>query len=107
MFIWVETCIFTVYILNRCAHKVLRDKTLEEAFIGEKVDFSPFWVFGSSIYIHFLEKKRLKLGPFRLKGILVGYSKSYKAYKVYVRPQWKIVVSRDVNFDEDAWSFES
>jgi hypothetical protein len=42
-----------------------------------------------------------------LKGILVGYNESSKAYKIYVPSQRKIVVSRDVKVDEDAWSSKS
>jgi Na+/pantothenate symporter len=36
MFIWEEACNTIVYILNKFPHKVLKDKTLEEYFIGEK-----------------------------------------------------------------------
>jgi hypothetical protein len=34
----------------------------------------------------------------------VGYNETSKAYKVYIPSQWKVVVSRDVKFDKDAWS---
>jgi hypothetical protein len=94
------------YILNRCPH-MLKDKTLEEAFTREKPDVSHFQVFGSPIYIHVLEEKRTKLEPSSLKGILVGYNESSKAYKIYVPSQRKIVVSWDVKVDEDAWSSKS
>jgi len=51
-----------------------------------------------------LEEKRTKFEPFSLKGILVGYDESFKAYKFYVPSQRKIVVNQDVKVDEDAWS---
>jgi hypothetical protein len=65
----------------------------------EKLDVSHFRVFGSPVYIHVPEEKRTKLEPSSLKGILVGYSESSKAYKIYVPSQRKIVVSRDVKVD--------
>jgi hypothetical protein len=94
MFLWVEACCTIVYILNRCPHRVLKEKTPKEAFTGEKPDVSHFRVFGSLIYIHVPKEKRTKLEPSSLKGILVGYSESSKAYKIYVPSQRKIVVSR-------------
>jgi len=48
-----------------------------------------------------------KLEPSNLKGILVGYSEPSKDYKIYVPSQRKIVVSRDVKVDKDAWSSRS
>jgi hypothetical protein len=87
MFLWAEACCTTVYILNRCPHKVLKDKTPKEAFTREKPDVSHFKVFGSPVYIHVPEEKRMKLEPSNLKGILVGYSESSKAYKIYVPSQ--------------------
>jgi hypothetical protein len=84
MFLWADACCIVVYILNKCPHRVLKEKTPEEAFIGEKPNVSHFRVFGSLVYIHVLEEKRTKLEPSSLKGILVGYSESSKAYKIYV-----------------------
>jgi predicted nucleotidyltransferase len=92
MFLWVEPCCSIVYILNRCFLRVLKDKTPKEAFIGEKHNVSHFRVFGSLVCSH-VPKKRVKLEPSSLKDILVGYSESSKAHKIYVPSQRKIVVS--------------
>jgi hypothetical protein len=70
--------------LNMCPHRILKDKTPKEAFIGEKPQVSHFCVFGCLVYIHILEEKRTKLEPSSLKGIFVGYNKTSKAYKVYI-----------------------
>ena len=35
------------------------------------------------------------------KGLLVGYSKTSKAYRVYILACKRIIVSKDVWFDED------
>ena len=44
---------------------------------------------------------RKKLDPFGEKGLLVGYSETSKAYRVYIPARKRIIVSRDVQFDED------
>jgi hypothetical protein len=36
MFLWAEACNTTVYVQNKSPHKVLEDKTPEEAFFGVK-----------------------------------------------------------------------
>ena len=35
------------------------------------------------------------------KGLIVGYSETLKAYRVYIPACKRIIVSRDVQFDED------
>lgn len=54
----------TMYILNRCFHRALKDKTLEEAFTSEKVQVSLLCIFGCLVYIHVLDVKRIKFEPF-------------------------------------------
>ena len=58
--------------------------TPEEAFSGTKPDVSHLKVFGSSVYVHIPKDKRSKLDPSSKKGIFVGYSKSVKAYRIYI-----------------------
>lgn len=69
--------------------------------MGEKPNVSHFKIFGNLVYIHVPEEKRTKLAACSLKVILVNYSESSK---LYVPSQRKIVASRDVKVDEDAWS---
>ena len=45
--------------------------------------------------------RRKKLDPSGEKGLLVGYSEISKAYRVYILARKRIIVSRDVQFDED------
>ena len=57
-------------------------------------------IFGSVCYCHIHADTR-KLDPFGEKSLLVGYSETSKAYKVYIPARKRIIVSRDVQFDED------
>ena len=46
-------------------------------------------------------EKRTKLEPTTEKGILVGYSETTKGYRIYRPAHRKLVVRRDVRFEED------
>jgi hypothetical protein len=101
MFLWAEACSTIVYIQNLCSHKILEDKTLEEAFTCVKPEVSHCRIFGCLVYIHVLVKKRTKLEPSSREGWFVGYIETSKAYKVYILEQRKMIVRRDVKFEED------
>jgi hypothetical protein len=45
--------------------------------------------------------RRTKLNPTADKGILVGYSEASKAYRIFVPARRKIIVCRDVQFQEE------
>jgi hypothetical protein len=37
----------------------------------------------------------------------MGYSETLKSYRAYIPSYQKVVASKDVKFDEDAWSSKS
>ena len=76
-------------------------KTPEKVFTGTRLDVSHIRIFGSLWYCHVHANTRKKLDPFGEKRLLVGYSETSKAYKVYIPACKRIVVSRDVQLDED------
>ena len=47
MFLWAKASITVVYVDNRCPHKILKNMTLEEAFIGVKPELGHLCIFGS------------------------------------------------------------
>lgn len=75
--------------------------------LGEKHRVSHIHIFGCPFYIHIPHEKCTNLEPSSLKGIFVGYSETSKPYRFYIPSQQKVVVSGDVEFDEDAWSSNS
>ena len=76
-------------------------KTPEEVFTGTQPDVSHIRIFGSVCYCHVHADNRKKLDPFGEKGLLVGYNKISKAYRVYIPARRRIIVSKDVQFNED------
>ena len=100
--LWAKVVGTAVYLQNRCHHAILDQKTPEEVFTGEKPDVGHLRIFGWTVYVHVPKEKRTKMDPSEKKGIFVEYSKTSKAYRIYVPGQRQIEVSRDVTFDEDA-----
>ena len=74
MHLWAEAARTVLYVQNRTPHRVLHNKTLEEAFSGEKSKVSYLRIFGCSVYTHIPQEKRTKLDPFGRKGVFIGYS---------------------------------
>ena len=73
-----------MYLQNKSPHRILENKTPEEAFIGVRPEIGRLRIFGCPIYIHVLVEKRTKLEPLGEKGIMVGYNEDLKAYKVFM-----------------------
>eukprot|EP00253_Pinus_taeda_P032826 PITA_32826 len=62
-YLWGEATKTTIYIQNRCPHKSLDNKTLEEVFTGKKPSVDHLRIFGCPVYIHIPKEKRKKLDP--------------------------------------------
>jgi hypothetical protein len=101
MYLWGEAAMKKIYVQNRSCHRILKDMTLEEAFSGKKPNVEHLRIFGCLVCIHSPKDIRKKIEPSGKKGIFVGYSKSSKAYIIYIPEQHKIEVSRDVTFNEN------
>jgi hypothetical protein len=44
--LWDEATITIVYVQNRCLYAILKDKTIEEVFTGEKPEAGHLRIFG-------------------------------------------------------------
>ena len=65
-------------------------------------------VFRSIGYTHILDQERSKLDHKSKRYIFIGYDSSSKGYKLYNPNSSKIVISRDVEFDEeDFWEWST
>jgi hypothetical protein len=84
MFIWEMACNTKIYLQNMSPHRILGGKTPEEAFSGVKPNIGNLRIFGCTVYVHVLVDKRMKLEPFRKKGIFVGYNETSKDYMIFI-----------------------
>jgi hypothetical protein len=101
LYLWAEASATAVYLQNRSPHRILGKMTPEEAFTGRRPDVEHIRIFGCLTYSHVPSERRTKLDPTAQQGILVGYSEVSKAYRIYIPPLRRVVVSRDVRFEED------
>lgn len=104
---WPEAVNCSFYLLNRCPTLSLKDMTPEEAWTGIKPSVSHFRVFGSIAHAHIPDAQRTKLEDKSCSCILLGMIEGTKAYRLYDPVEKKIVISRDVVFEEDKkWNWD-
>ena len=98
---WPEAVNWTVHVLNRSPTLAVKDMTPEEAWSGIKPSVEHFRVFGCVSHVHVPDAKRKKLEDKSFSCVLLGVSEESKAYRLYDPISKRIVVSRDVKFEED------
>lgn len=98
--LWPEAAKWTAHVLNRSYTKAVKDMVPEERWTGVKPNVEYFRVFGSIAHVHVPEQKRTKLDDRSHKCILLGVSDESKAYRLYDPVTKKIIISRDVIFEE-------
>jgi len=104
---WPEAVNWTVHVLNRSPTLAVKNQTPEEAWSGIKPSVVYFRVFGCISHVHVPDSKRAKLDDKSLACVLLGVSEESKAYRLYDPASQKIIVSRDVVFEEDkCWNWD-
>ena len=99
-----------VFILNHAPTKALTGKTPFKAWYGRKPSVSFIWTFGYIGHVRKTKPVLTKLEDRSTPMVLLGYVEGTKAYWLYNPHGGKVVVSRDVMFDEKAawdWSIPS
>ncbi|KAF7147957.1 hypothetical protein RHSIM_Rhsim03G0172600 [Rhododendron simsii] len=91
---------WSTHVLNRSPTLAVQNMTPEEAWSGRKPAVDHFRIFGCVAYAHIPDQKRKKLDDKGEKCIFLGVSDQSKAYKLYNPITKKILISRDVIFDE-------
>ncbi|KAK5840393.1 hypothetical protein PVK06_009292 [Gossypium arboreum] len=104
---WAEAANTVVYIQNRLPTKAVEYKTLFEAWFGFKPSLAHLRVFGCLCYAQVPTVKRSKLDKKPQTGILVGYSPVKKGYRILDPSTNKVMVSKDVVFNEKTcWNWD-
>lgn len=98
---WAKTVDCVVYFSNRCFTKGLNDMTSQEACNERKLNVTHLKVFGSIDYVYVHYQIRTKLYDKNKMMIFVGYDTKSKRYKLYNPNEEKMVINRDVEFDEE------
>ena len=96
-----------VYILNRSLTKSLSGMTPYEAWFGKKPRIKPLRTFGCVAYAKKAGPGISKLTDRSTPGVFFGYEPGTKGYRIYDPVKDKLMVTRDVIFDEKKpWNWE-
>ncbi|XP_070035165.1 uncharacterized protein [Nicotiana tomentosiformis] len=99
---------FAAFKNSKSPIKNVRDQTPQEAWSERKLSVKHLRIFGSIAYAHVPHQGRAKLDDRSVKHAFIGYDMSLKGYKLYNPSSGKMVVSCDVEFDEElAWNWEA
>jgi len=103
---WGEAVSTAVFILNRSPTKALKGQTPYEAWHGRKPSVAFMRTFGCVAHAKNTKSGLDKLEDRSTKMVFLGYEEGSKAYRLYDPASGKVVVSRDVVFDEAAaWNW--
>ena len=89
-----------MFIFNRKPTKALKGKTPFEAWHGHKPNVSFLKTFGCVGHVKNTKPHLGKLEDRSTSMVLLGYEEGNKAYWLYDPKRGKVVISRDVLFDE-------
>ncbi|CAL9019344.1 unnamed protein product [Prunus brigantina] len=91
-----------------CPTKALEKKTPFEAYSGRKPGIKHLRVFGSLCYAQVPEQQRQKLDLTSIRCVFLGYGSCEKGYRLYNLESSKVIISRDVVFNEEAsWDWNA
>ncbi|KAG8474805.1 hypothetical protein CXB51_031510 [Gossypium anomalum] len=96
---WVEAASTTCFLINRSPSVAIEKKTPQEVWSGNPANYSDLKIFGCPAYAHV---NNGKLEPRSIKCVFLGYKACVKGYKLWCPENRKVVISRDVVFDETA-----
>ncbi|PKI72007.1 hypothetical protein CRG98_007623 [Punica granatum] len=100
---WVKAIICVVYLLNRCPTKGLEQlKIPVEVWSGQTPSVNHFRVLRCIASAHVPDELCKKLDDKSEKYIFLGYSDVTKGYRLFNPMTKKVIINRDVTFDEDA-----
>eukprot|EP00795_Rhopilema_esculentum_P009748 gene9748-biopygen2709 len=97
---WAEAVNTAAYIRNRVITSASGQRPYEKWY-GKPPDVSHFRVFGCIAYAHIPGAERRKLDKKANRLRFLGYSANQKGYRLFDMQSKRIVIRRDVNFNEN------
>ncbi|KAG8477231.1 hypothetical protein CXB51_031078 [Gossypium anomalum] len=96
---WAEAASTACFLINRSPSVAIEKKTPQEVWSGNPANYSDLKIFGCPVYAH-VDNEKLELRS--IKCVFLGYKAGIKGYKLWCPENRKVVISRDVVFDETA-----
>jgi hypothetical protein len=105
---WGEAVSTTVYLLNRAPTKSVVGMTPYEAWYGRKPSVDYLRTFGCVAHVKPVTGHTSKLADRSTPMVMIGYEAGTKAYRAYNPVNKKLVVTRNVLFEEEkSWNWSS
>ncbi|GJZ39769.1 zinc finger, CCHC-type containing protein [Tanacetum coccineum] len=106
--LWAEAVRHAVYLLNRLPTKAVKDITPYEGWKKRKPNLEYLKIFGCLAFVKKVGGHLTKLEDRSIPMVHLGKEPGSKAYKLYNPKNKRIVVARDVSFDEaKSWTWET
>lgn len=103
---WDDAFLTSVFLINILPSKTIKNLSPHEKLFRSKPDYTSFKTFGCLCYPHTRPYNKNKLEYRSVAATFLGYSSSHKGYKVLL-PQGKVIVTRDIIFDETVFPFKA
>ena len=97
---WAEATATTCYQINRSPSLSINFKTPEHMWTSRPPKIAHLRPFGCIGYVHINQRK---LEPRAMKAIFLGYPKGVKWYRLWLINERKVIISRDVIFNENVF----
>lgn len=106
--LWGEAVRHSVYFLNRLPTKAIGSRTPFEAWCGRKPQLGHVRIFGCKANVRPAEPYLKKLDDRSVPMVYLGVENGSKAHRLYNPNTKKIVVRRDVVFEEaEVWNWDA
>ena len=99
-YLWTEAVSHAVYLINCSPIRANSGETLEEKYSGIIPDVSNLRIFGCIALVHIPKEHRKKLDRKTQTCIFLGFDSETKGYQLFDHHRQKVIISRDVVFDE-------
>lgn len=104
---WGDAVLTATYIINKLPSNLLQWKSPYEVLTSKQPTLSHLRVFGSLCYATVVDHHRKKLDAKAKKCNFIGYVFGCKGYKLYELSTGDVFISRDVQFYEDIFPYNS
>eukprot|EP00752_Nemacystus_decipiens_P010633 g9470.t1 len=98
-FLWGEICETAVFLINRAPHRAIDGSSPFTKLFGKEPDLSGLRAIGARAFVH-KERYGNKLEEKAWEGVMLGYGKDSKSYRIYNPHNRRITESRSVTFIE-------
>ena len=99
-YLWTEVVSHAVYLINRSPTRANSGATPEERYSGTIPDISNLRIFGCIAFVHIPKEHYKKLDSKTQTCIFLGFDSETKGYCLFDHHRQKVIISRDVVFDE-------